>query len=121
MTGLGPIQWIALILAVLAILLFMSDVRKWSAITQIVNRRQRYYRIAIFVFVEIVLFMIFIAPIVIQNKGPIIALVYWTICTLFALAVLVLALLDLKCVSAGYANYKQQAYEDLKKELDEDK
>jgi len=103
------IQWSALF-GVLAIgTMFVLEVRRWHSLTSVIGRRQRRVRVALFVLIEALFAMMFAGPMVI-GKNPLDALLYYTICTLIGLAVLVLALVDLSAVMRGYESLNRRMF-----------
>lgn len=108
------VQWIALFGIIVVGVLFISEVRKWRAIGSVMTRQQRILRVVLIVFVEALFVMMLIGPAVTERKDPISSLLYWTICLILGLSVVVLALLDLKTVAGQYVQLKRQIFRDLR-------
>lgn len=109
-----PIQWIALIGMVGIAALFMVEVRKWCAIASIMGRSQRILRGLMFLAIEMLFVMMLIGPWITGRKDPITSLLYWTVCLVVALVVIVLVLLDCRTVVRQYAQMNRQIFRELK-------
>ncbi len=110
------IQWAALVGMATIAALFLIEVRRWSSTDAIIGRRQRILRIWLVVLIEALLVMMIIGPSFTSRKDPASALIYWTVCMVVGLAVVVLAAFDLREVVKGYARARRRVFRDLRGE-----
>ena len=113
---LDTMQWIAVLGMIGIAALFMIEVRRWRSIGLIMGRGQRVLRVALILCVEALFVMMIVGPAVTDAKDHIGSLLYWTVCLILGLAVVVLALLDLKTVAGQYARISRQIFQDLKRD-----
>jgi len=114
------IQGAALFGMVLIAAIFVLEARRWSSLESVIGRRQRILRIALLLIIEALLAMMVMGPWVTSRKDPIAALIYWSMCVVLGLAVVILTLVDLREVFKGYARMSRDLYRDLSKD-EEDK
>lgn len=113
---LDTVQWIAVLGMIGIAALFVIEVRRWRSIGRIMGRWQRTLRVVLILCVEALFVMMIIGPVVTDKRDPIGSLMYWTICLILGLAVVVLTLLDLKIVAGQYARLSKQIFQDLKRD-----
>lgn len=97
------LQWIALFGFVAIGLLFLTELRRWRVLRTMIRRRQRILRTVLILLIEGLFVMMYVSPWVIGRGDVLAELVYWTVCLLVGLAVVALALLDLREVVRSYA------------------
>lgn len=110
------IQWTALVGFVIIATLFISEIRRWRSLERVVGRPQKVIRVCLIVLIEAMFGMTFIGPWVATRRDPRAALIYWSICVLLALVVVVLAVLDLRYVMRGYLALTREMFGDLRGE-----
>ena len=115
------VQWIALLGMVGIGALFVIEVRRWRSLGRIMTRGQRILRVLLILCVEALFVMMIIGPAVTDRRDQIGSLLYWTVCLILGLAVVVLALLDLRTVVGQYARLNRQIFRDLKREDEREK
>ena len=104
------IQYTALFGGVALGLLFLLEVRRWRSLGAIIGARQRTLRMALIVLMEGLLAMILVGPWVIGEGNILGELIYWTVGMIVGVAVLVLAMLDLRLVAARYAQMSRRTF-----------
>ena len=114
------VQGAALFGMVLIAAFFVLEARRWRAPDSLIGRRQRVLRIVLMVIIETLLAMMVLGPWVTSRKDPIAALIYWSMCVVLGLAVVILTLVDLREVFKGYARMSRNLYRDLSQD-EEDK
>ena len=112
-------QWAALVGMVAIATLFLIEVRRWSSVDAIIGRRQRILRIWLVVLIEVLFVMMIIGPSIASRKDPVFALIYWTVCVVIGLTVVVLTLFDLREVVRGYGRASRRMFRDLRGEDDD--
>lgn len=100
------IQWVALIGVVAIPTLFFVEFRKWHSPGSIIGRRLRVLRITLISILEALLIMILAGGWVALHISKLGELIYWFVCILLGLAVVVLAAFDLLAVMRGYSTIK---------------
>jgi len=110
------VQWIALLGMVGIGALFVIEVRRWRSLGRIMTHGQRILRVLLILCVEALFVMMIIGPAVTDRRDQIGSLLYWTVCLILGLAVVVLALLDLRTVVGQYARLNRQIFRDLKRD-----
>lgn len=110
---LNLVQWAAILGMATIGVMFLTEVRKWRLLGPIMSRGQRILRALLFITIEALFAMMLIGPSV-TSRDPITSLLYWMICLILGLVVVVLALLDLRAVVGQYARLNRQAFRDLK-------
>ena len=118
---LDTMQWIAVLGMIGIAALFMIEVRRWRSIGRIMGRGQRVLRVALILCVEALFVMMIVGPTATDRKDPIGSLLYWTVCLILGLGVVVLALLDLKTVAGQYSRLSRQMFQDLKRDDEREK
>ena len=108
------VQWIALIGIVVIAVFFVAEIVKWRSIGAIINRRQRILRVILIVLIEGLFGMMLAGPWVTGHKHPLVDLVYWFVCTMLCLAVVALAMVDLREVLKGYLALNRRVFGDLR-------
>lgn len=108
------IQWIALIGMVAIGVVFVAELRKWRAIDSLIGRRQRVLRVWLILLIEALFVMMLIGPLVTSRSDSLGQLLYWTICLVMGLAVVALALLDLREVARQYLQQTRTMFRDLR-------
>lgn len=97
------ILWLASgVLTVGVLLLTGLEVRGWKTGARQINRRQKVYRIAAAVVVEVIIIMVFLHIQSAKTPGAIAELRYWSVVTAFVLALPALALLDIRETLVAY-------------------
>ena len=114
------VQGAALFGMVLIAAFFVLEARRWRAPDSLIGGRQRILRIVLMVIIESLLAMMVLGPWVTSRKDPIAAVIYWSICVVLGMAVVILTLVDLREVFKGYARASRGIYRDLPGE-EEDK
>jgi len=114
------VQGAALFGMVLIAAFFVLEARRWRSPDSLIGRRQRVLRIILMVIIETLLAMMVLGPWVTSRKDPIAAVIYWSICVVLSMAVVILTLVDLREVFKGYARASRGIYRDLPGE-EEDK
>ena len=112
-------QWTALVGMVAIAALFLIEVRRWSSMEAIIVRRQRILRIWLVVLIEALFVMMIIGPLITSQKDPVFALIYWTVCVVVGLAIVVLTLFDLREVVRGYGRASRRMFRDLRGKEDD--
>ncbi len=108
------IQWIALLGFLIIGMLFVTEVRRWKSLERVIGRRQKVIRVCLIVLIEALFAMMFLGPWVTTRRDPVAALVYWSICVALALAVMILAVIDLRYVIRGCASLTREMFSDLR-------
>ena len=107
------VQLIALTGIVVVAVLFVAEIVKWRSIGTIISRKQRILRVILIVLIETLFAMMLLGPMVTRKGNPIAALVYWFVCAMLCLAVVVLAMVDLREVLRGYVALNRRMFGDL--------
>jgi len=102
--ALSLFQWVCLMGMAVTAVFFAAEVRRWRAIGSVIGPRQRLLRTCLIVVMELLFAMILVGPWVTLRRDPLTELIYWTVCVVVALVVVVAALLDLREVLHGYAS-----------------
>ncbi len=110
----STIQWIAVVGFVIIGALFVAEVRRWRSLDRVIGRRQKWIRICLIVLIEGLFALMVAGPWVTTRREPVTALVYWSVCVILALAVMILAVVDLRCVMRGYASLTREMFSDLR-------
>jgi hypothetical protein len=110
----SSIQWIAVLGFVIIGTLFATEVRRWRSLERVIGRRQKVIRVCLIVLIEALFVMMFVGPWATTRRNPVAALVYWSVCVLLALAVIILAAVDLRHVMRGYASLTREMFSDLR-------
>ncbi|MCE5322630.1 hypothetical protein LLG46_04845 [bacterium] len=100
------IQWLALVGIVAIPTVFLVELRKWQSPGSVVGRRLRILRVILISILELLLIMILAGGWVALHVSKLAELIYWFICILLGLAVVVLATFDLLAVMKGYSSVK---------------
>ena len=114
------VQGAALFGMVLIAAFFVLEARRWRAPDSLIGRRQRILRIILMAIIEALLAMMVVGPWVTSRRDPIAAVIYWSICVVLGMAVVILTLVDLREVFKGYARASRGIYRNLSGE-EEDK
>ncbi|MCL5103569.1 MAG: hypothetical protein M1133_05570 [Armatimonadetes bacterium] len=107
------IQWISLAGMAVVGAAFIAEVRKWRALEGVIGRRQRMLRIGLAVLIEALFVMMFLGPWVSIRIDTLGKLLYWSVCLIIGMAVVVLALLDLSEVAKGLRALNRRIREEL--------
>ena len=113
-------QWAALIGMVIVAILFATELRRWRSVATIIGRTQRKLRVCLIVMIEALFAMVFAGP-YITGRDPFVSILYWLICTIVGLAVVVLALFDLWAVAKGYQAINREMFGGLRRDERRDK
>ena len=108
------VQWIAVLGMVGIGVLFAVEVRRWRLLGPMMSRGQRILRVLLIALIELLFAMMLVGPAVTSRGGPIVSLLYWMGCLILGLAVVVLALLDVKAVMGQYARLNREIFRDLR-------
>jgi len=115
----STMQWIALFGFVIIGVFFALEVRRWRSVANVIGKRQRVLRVCLIVLIEALFALMFLGPWLTSRRDPIAAFVYWTVCVLLALGVVILALADLRAVFRGYAALNRDMFSDILSSLKE--
>ncbi len=110
------VQWIAGLGFVAVAVLFATEVRKWRALTAVIGRRQRILRTCLIFLIEVLFVMMFVGPFVTRGKYVLIELLYWLVCLILGLAVLILAVFDVREVAKSYVAQSRRVFGDLRED-----
>lgn len=99
----STLLYVALIGFVVIAILFVLELRRWKYLAQLIGRRQRVLRTVLIILIELLFVMILAGPWLIARHKPAIQLIYWFVSMLIGLAVVVIAFIDLRAVTKGYA------------------
>lgn len=113
-------QWVALIGMVIVAVLFTTELRRWRSVASIIGRKQRRLRVCLVVMIEALFAMLFAGP-YITGRDPLAGILYWLICMVVGLVVVVLALLDLWAVAKGCQAINREVFGGLRREERQDK
>jgi hypothetical protein len=108
------LQWAAAFGMVCIAIIFLTELRRWRSLANVIGRKQRVMRVWLIVLMELLFLMMFASPWVTGRHDMLVNLLYWMICLIVGLVVIVLALLDLREVAKGYANLNRRMFGDLK-------
>jgi len=86
----------------------------------VVGRKQRILRALLVLLIETLFLMVFFGPMVTAHKDPLSQLIYWCVCVLVGLVVIVLAVLDLRELIIGFPAVHRQMFLDVMKKEDKD-
>ena len=106
------------ILAVTAILVY--EIRSWRAGTKVVTSRQKALRVVSASLIIIIMAMVLAGDRWLAGYNPFLVLAYWTFCLGLAVALLALALFDLREVGLGYGEETKKVFRHLADKRDED-
>jgi len=109
-----PIQWISLLGMVVIGVLFLIEVRKWRSMGSVMTRGQRVLRAFMFIAIEALFAMMIAGPLVTSHRDPLTSLLYWTLCLVTGLIVIVLVLLDCRAVVRNYVRVNRQMFGELR-------
>lgn len=108
------VQIIALVGAVGIALLFLLEVRRWRDLSVVLGRKQRIIRTVLILLIEVMFALVFVGPLVTGHKNIMGELIYWLVCMVIGLAVVILALLDVLGVTRNYIALHREMFKDLK-------
>lgn len=108
------IQIIALFGAVIIGIIFLMEAYKWRQLAEVLSAKQRMLRIWLILIIEAMFGMMFVGPLITGHKHYVAELVYWAICMLLGMAIVILALIDLREVVNNYRTLNRQLYRDLR-------
>lgn len=114
--GNPTLQWIALIGFIFTGTLFAIEVRRWRSLGRFVGKWQKTIRTVLILLVEVLFLMMLAGPWVASRRDPVAALIYWAVCIVVAVIVLLLAALDLKYVLKGYIAVTKEMFSSLRDE-----
>ncbi len=109
----GIVQWIALVGIIAFGVLFVIEMLKWRQPGNVMSRRHKALRVGLVALLEAVLVMVFLAPMVSNPKNMLGELIYWSVCLMLGLAVVVLALFDLREATKELPALSRQVYHDV--------
>ena len=104
------VQWTAIFGIIAVAILFLTEVGKWRLLGRILNRKHQILRIWLVILIETLFVMMYIGPWVTNRKDPITELLYWTICILVGLVVVIFSLLDLRGVAKEYSSFNRRMF-----------
>ncbi len=110
------LQWFALLGFIGIGLLFLTELRRWRMLGSVIGRKQRVLRVWLILLVEVMFVMMYLGPLVTGRRDPLPELLYWTFCLLLGLAVVVVALADVRGVIRAYARMCRQTFADIDSE-----
>jgi len=114
-------QWVALIGMVIVAVLFAMELRRWRSVACVIGRAQRKLRVCLIVMIEALFAMVVAGPYITGRRDPFVDILYWLICALVGLAVVVLALFDLWAVAKGYQAINRELFGGLRRDERRDK
>ncbi|MFQ3548910.1 MAG: hypothetical protein SNJ70_04100 [Armatimonadota bacterium] len=112
------IQWVALFGMVSLGIIFVLEIKRWNQLKNVLEPRQRYTRIALILLIQLLFLLIIFGPLITGQDNPLRSLIYWSVCVLIALVVVVVAAIDLRYVLRSVrriASITFQETEDCKK------
>lgn len=121
MVNVDPLQLVAVIGFVIIAVFSVIEYRRWHQIGSIIGRRQRALRVVLMICIEIFFVLVYLGPIVIGLQNTIKSLIYYSVCMIVGLVVVVLALLDLIAISRGYRTMNRRLFGDVRKDDLQDK
>ena len=107
------LQWIALFGFAAIVALFLTELRRWRLLGSVIGRRQRVLRVCLIVLVEALFAMMYFGSWATDRGNPLAELLYWTLCLFGGLAVVGLALADVREVMRSYARMCRQTFSDI--------
>lgn len=111
--NLTPLQYVGLIGMVVLGIMFALEVFRWRRSEVMITRTQRLLRTGIVILMEAIFLLAFLGPWLICRDNVIAVLAYYTFGILLALAVVVLALLDLRAVAMTYSSATRRMTQEL--------
>lgn len=99
---------------VLVIVLLSLEIHGWVTGARLVNRKQKVLRVASAAFILIILAMILVGDRPAREYHPLAAVGYWALCFLLAVAVVLMALADMKQVALRFAEERKQSFGKLR-------
>ena len=114
-------QWIALIGMVIVAALFATELRRWRSVACVIGRTQRRLRVCLIVMIEVLFAMVFAGPYFTGRRDPFVEIIYWLVCTLVGLVVVVLALFDLWAVAKSYQAINRELFGGVRRDERRDK
>ena len=112
----STVLYTALVGFVVVAIIFTLELRRWRILGEIIGRRQRILRTVLIVLIELLFVMILAGPWLIARHKPVVQLFYWSVCMIIGLAVVVLAFVDLRAVTKGYAALTRGLLSELKED-----
>lgn len=109
-------QWVAALGFAGIGVLFMTELRRWKQLGSVIGRGQRALRVCLITLVEALFVMMYLGPWITDRRDPLAELLYWTVCLLLGLAVIVLALVEMREVTRAYARMCRRTFADLDSE-----
>ena len=109
----GIAQWVALVGIIAFGVLFVIELLKWREPGNVMSGRHKALRVGLVVLLEAVLVMVFLAPLVVSSKNILGELIYWSVCLMLGLAVVVLAMFDVREVTKELPALSRQIYRDV--------
>ena len=110
------LQMIIILVMIAAFVFFLSDVRKWKSLGSLINSRVKVLRISLLTVLESLLLVLFYGPPVHEHRTPVMQLSYWSLVKALALAVFVIALLDVREVMVSLRKLNREVYDSLKED-----
>lgn len=96
--------------------IFLLEAKKWRSMGAVIGLGQRRLRIWLLALIEFLFLMMFIGPWVTGSERPLMDIIYWMLAIFLALAVVILALFDLRAVTRGYMSVNRQMFGDMRKD-----
>ena len=98
---------------VLVIVLLSLDIHGWVTGARLVNRKQKVLRVTSGAFILMILAMILIGDGPARAHHPLAAVAWWTGCFTLAVAVVLMALADMKQVALHFGEERKQSFDEL--------
>ncbi len=112
----STIQYMAIFGAVAILVVFASELRRWHNLGNVVSSGQKRIRIWLIGLMEIAFILMFIGPWIVGRKYLVIEIIYWTTCIFLVLAVVVVAIFDVKVLIRSFANVESEICRELRGE-----
>ncbi len=97
----------------LVLLLLAIEIEGWISGRRLVNRKQKVLRTLSALFILAILTMVLIGDTVARAYHPLAGMAYWLLCFSFAVAVVLMALADMKQVALRFGEERKRNLDDL--------
>ena len=119
--GLTPLRIAMGTGILLVVFLLVREILSWRAGTRIVTSKQKALRIASAFLTIIIMAMILAGDKWLAAYGPLAVMAYWMLCFVFAVVLVILALMDLKEVGLGFGEERKKIIREIAKPTEEHK
>lgn len=106
-------QWIALAGIVIVGLAYLTELVKWRASGSVISRRHKVMRTSLALLMEIIFGLVWFGPLLTHGRHVLTQLIYWMVCMLLALAVFVLAALEVKEVAKQFMTLNRRVFREF--------